>query len=242
VTGAGSGIGRAIALGMADIGASVVIGEISEESGPQTAADIAAAGGKAEWIQTDVRDPDQLRALVAGARERFGRIDAMFNNAGGNFQASALELSERGFDALIRINLRAMSLGSQAAARAMIEEGHGGSIVSTASVAALKASGGMGIAVYSSAKAGIVGLTRELAAEWAQYGIRVNAIAPGGVDSAGRTRNMDAEQAQRTAEYGLLRRLAPPEEIASPAVFLATDLAAHITGQTWAVDAGASIE
>jgi 2-deoxy-D-gluconate 3-dehydrogenase len=241
VTGAGDGIGRAMAIGMSDVGASVVIGEINEDTGLRTAAEIVEAGGKAHFIPTDVRQSESISALVAGAQEHFGRIDVMCNNAGGNFQIAALEISEGGFDAILRMNLKAAFLGSQAAARAMIEEGHGGSIVSTSSNAAFKATG-IGIAAYSAAKAGILGLTRELAAEWAPHGIRVNAIAPGGVDSAGRSKNMDADrESERDAEYGLLRRLAPPENFGAGAVFLASDLAGHITGHTLAIDGGASI-
>ena len=238
VTGAGEGIGRAIAIGMADAGAKVVVGEINEETGPRTVAEIAEAGGEAHWIHTDVRQPEQIRALVAGARSHFGRIDAMFNNAGGNFQLPALEISEGGFDAIIRMNLKSMFLGSQAAARAMVEEGHGGAIVSTASVAGMRGSAG-GTATYAGAKAGIIGITRSLAAEWGPYGIRVNAVAPGGVDTAGRLKNM-AEDPAAGRDLGPLGKLAQPEDIAGGAIFLASDLAGHVTGQTLAVDGGAS--
>ena len=240
VTGAGAGIGRAIALGMADVGARVVIGEINEETGPRTAAEIVEAGGEALWIHTDVRQPEQIRALVAGARSHFGRIDAMFNNAGGNFQLPAVEISERGFDAIVRMNLKAAFLGSQAAAQGMMEEGHGGSIVNTASSAATTATG-RGVAAYAAAKAGLLGLTRELAAEWGRVGIRVNAIAPGGVDSAGRHKNIERDPDDIAENYGLLGRLGAPEDFGAGAVFLASDLAAHITGHTIAIDAGTSI-
>lgn len=240
VTGGGQGIGRAIALGMADAGARVVVGEINEETGPRTASEIAELGGEAHWIRTDVRRPEEIRALVEGAQAQFGRIDAMFNNAGGNFQLPALEISEGGFDAIVRMNLKSMFLGSQAAARMMLEEGHGGSIVSTASVAGLRSSS-IGVAVYSAAKAGIMGMTRALANEWGEHRIRVNAVAPGAVDSEGRLKNMQGDPAERAGAGGPLGRLAAPEDIAGAAVFLASDLAGHITGQTLAVDGGASI-
>ena len=240
VTGAGSGIGRAIAIGMADLGARVAIGEINEATGQETAELIAEAGGEAISIPTDIRDPDQLRALVTGAREHFGRLDAMFNNAGGNFQAPTLDVSERGFDAVARMNVRAAFIGSQAAARVMLEDGHGGSIVSTASSAAYHATG-RGVAAYAAAKAGILGLTRELAAEWGQQGIRVNAIAPGGVDSPGRHRNIERAADDVAENYGLLKRLGSPENFAAGAIFLASDLAAHITGHTIHIDAGTGI-
>ena len=187
-----------------------------------------------------MRQAESIRALVAGARSEFGRIDAMFNNAGGNFQLPALDISEGGFEAILRMNLKSAFVGSQAAAKAMVAEGHGGSIVSTASTAALRASG-QGVTAYSAAKAGILGMTRELAAEWGAYGIRVNAIAPGGVNSAGRHKNIQRAASDVAQNYGVLHRLGPPEDFAGGAIFLASDLAAHITGQALAIDAGATI-
>lgn len=240
VTGGGQGIGRAIAIGMADAGARVVIGEINEDTGPRTVAEIADAGGEAHWTLTDVRKGEDIRALIEVAQTRFGRIDAMFNNAGGNFQLPALDITEGGFDAIVRMNMKSMFLGSQAAARAMLAEGHGGSIVSTASVAGLRSSS-IGVAVYGGAKAGIMGMTRALANEWGEHRIRVNAVAPGSVDSAGRLKNMQSDPAERDGAGGPLGGLVAPEDIAGAAVFLASDLAGNITGQTLPVDGGASI-
>ena len=192
VTGGGQGVGRAIALGMADAGARVVIGEINEETGPRTAVEIEELGGEALWLLTDVRKQEDLIALVAAAQEHFGRIDSMFNNAGGNFQLPAIDMSPNGFDAIVRMNLKSMFLGSQAAARTMLSEGHGGSIVSTSSVAGLR-SGGNQTAVYAASKAGIMGMTRALAAEWGEHGIRVNLRRP----RRRRHRGTDAQHARR---------------------------------------------
>ena len=153
VTGAGQGVGRAIALGMADVGARVIIGEINEETGPRTAAEIEELGGEALWLPTDVRKEEDIKALVQAAQDHYGRIDAMFNNAGGNFEMPAVDISANGFDAIVRMNLKSMFLGSQAAARAMLAAGRTGSIVSTSSVAGLR-SGGSRTAVYAAAKAG----------------------------------------------------------------------------------------
>jgi len=199
----------------------------------------AAQYGEALWLLTDVRKQEDITALVAAAQEQFGRIDSMFNNAGGNFQLPALDMSPNGFDAIVRMNLKSMFLGSQAAARAMLAEGHRGSIVSTSSVAGLR-SGGNQTAVYAASKAGIMGMTRALAAEWGEHGIRVNSVAPGAVDTAGRTRHMHGDPWERSSGNPM-GRIAQPEDIAGAAVFLASDLAGHITGQVLAVDGGASI-
>lgn len=239
VTGAGRGIGRSIAIGLADAGAKVIIGEFDSETGPDTERVVRDAGGEALWLPTDVRERQQIVDLVEGARTHFGRIDVMVNHVGGAFQLPSLDLSENGLDSILRINLKAMFFGSQAAARAMIEEGHGGSIVSTASVAGLRGSS-IGLAHYSAAKAAILGMTRSLAAEWAPHGIRVNAVAPGAVDTDGRLLNMQGDPAAGVEDTVPMGRLAQPEEIAAAAVFLASDLAGFVNGHTLVVDGGAS--
>ena len=239
VTGSGQGIGRAMAIGAADAGAMVVVGEIDEATGSDTERTIRELGHDALFVPTDVRQTESIQNLVNTARSHFGRIDAMLNNAGGNFQLPALDISPNGFDAILRMNMKSMFFGSQFAARAMIEEGHGGAIVSTASVAGLQGSTN-GIAPYAGAKAGIMGMTRALAGEWAQYGIRVNAVAPGAVATRGSRQHMKTDPHEHLAERVPLARAAQPEDIASAAIFLASDLAAYITGQVIAVDGGSS--
>ncbi|MCY4639373.1 MAG: SDR family NAD(P)-dependent oxidoreductase [Chloroflexi bacterium] len=239
VTGAGSGIGRAIALGLADIGARVVVGELDEGSGRATAAAIEERGGESLSVPTDVREREQVQRLIDEAIERFGDLHVMVNNVGGSFQLPTLDLSDNGLEAVLRINLKAMFLGSQIAARAMIAAGHGGSIVSTSSGSALQGDA-VGSAHYSAAKAAILGMTRALAAEWSAHGIRVNAIAPGGVNTPGRVRNMREDVGSRAVEHAPLRRLAEPEEIAAGAVFLASGLASYVTGHTLVIDGGGS--
>lgn len=239
VTGAGSGIGRAIALGLADSGARVVIGEIDEASGAATAQAIEEAGGESLAVPTDVREREQVQRLIDAAIERFGDVHMMVNNVGGTFQLPTLDLSDNGLEAVLRVNVKAMFLGSQIAARAMIAAGHGGSIVSTSSGSALQGDA-VGSAHYSAAKAAIIGMTRALAAEWAPHGIRVNAIAPGGVNTPGRTRNMRDDVGALAVEHVPLRRLAEPEEVAAGAVFLASELASYVTGHTLVIDGGGS--
>lgn len=239
VTGAGSGIGRAIALGLAEAGARVVVGELDEASGAATADAIEKAGGEAWAVPTDVREREQVQRLIDSGIERFGDIHVMVNNVGGTFQLPTLDLSDNGLEAVLRINVKAMFLGSQIAARAMVAAEHGGSIVSTSSGSALQGDA-VGSAHYSAAKAAILGMTRALAAEWARHGIRVNAIAPGGVNTPGRVRNMRDDVGAQAVEHAPLRRLAEPEEIAAGAVFLASNLASYVTGHTLVIDGGGS--
>ena len=235
VTGAGQGIGKGIALGLAEVGARMCIAEMNEETGPATAREISSAGGESFAFRADVREAVQVNALMKAVTDRWGRIDVLVNNAGGTFFIPALDISPNGFDAVVRENLKTMFLCSQAAARAMIQGGHGGSIVNIASMNAFIA--GANLSVYSAAKAGVAGMTRALAWEWGKHGIRVNAIAPGSIETEG-TRGRGTDRDWSILPVG---RKGQPADIACAAVFLASDLGGYVTGETLLVDGGAVI-
>ena len=173
-----------------------MIAEIDEETGPALERELAEGGHEALWVRTNVREADSVEALVDATVERYGRLDVMVANAGGMFTAPALDISERGFHAVLNLNLVGAWLCGQAAAKAMIAAGDAGSIVNISSMNALV--GALNGAHYGAAKAGILGLTRSLAAEWAEHGIRVNAIAPGGR----RRPPVDPEPTLRTSPAG----------------------------------------
>ncbi|MDE2696813.1 MAG: SDR family oxidoreductase [Chloroflexota bacterium] len=229
VTGGGRNLGRGIALGLADAGAAVVIAEIDEETGPAMERELRDAGHDALFIHTNVRDADSVDALIAGTVERFGRLDVMVANAGGMFQAPALDISKRGFEAVIDLNLIGTWLCNTAAARAMIEGGRGGSIINMSSQNALY--GALNGPHYGAAKAGILGLTLSVAAEWAEHGIRVNAVAPGG-------RTARAGAAPREGQLAGGGDPEYIENVAAATVYLASDLASWVTGHTLVVDDG----
>src|ERR1043166_2627309 len=176
VTGAGAGSGKGIALGFAAFGARVAILELQAETGQRTADEIAAAGGEAVALPTDVRDPDAAPRAVSTVVERFGGVDVLVNNVGGTFRAPFLETVEKGWDALVRMNLKTVLPGTRAVTPRMVERGRGGSIINVVSIEAGRAA--PLYAVYAACKAAVVGFTRSMALELAPHGIRVNAIAP----------------------------------------------------------------
>ena len=184
VTGGGSGLGRAMAREFARLGAAVVVAGRRAEPLDETVAEIEDWGGSAYAKPTDVRDPEQVEALVAETVRRFERVDVLVNNAAGNFVVRGEDLSPNGWRAVVGIVLDGGFLCTRAAGRRMIEQGEGGAILSV--LASYAWTGGPGTVHSASAKAGLLAMTRTLAVEWARHGIRVNCICPGPDGHGGR--------------------------------------------------------
>ena len=228
VTGSGRGIGRAIAERFAADGAAVVVADLNAETAADVARSIGASGGMAIAVPTDVADPDAADALAAAAVGRFGRIDVLVNNAGILRQTRAADVSPEEWHLVIDANLTGSFLCARAAYPALKATGRG-RIVNVASMAG-RATSTLGGVHYTTAKAGVLGLTRHLAREWASDGITVNAISPGIVDTPMVRGSIDDARMARVLASIPLGRLAEPAEIASLVTFLASDEAAYITG------------
>ncbi|HLF91806.1 MAG TPA: 3-oxoacyl-ACP reductase FabG [Anaerolineales bacterium] len=244
ITGGANGIGRATARYFSGEGAKVVIADLDQEGLEATCRDVVEAGGVAVTVVGNVALREEVQHMVDTALNEFGQLDILINNAGITRDALTTRvkngdvklMSDEQWDAVLNVNLKGTWLCSQLAALPMMRQ-KSGRIVNTASVAAL---GNVGQANYAASKAGIMGLTRTLAKEWARYNIAVNCVAPGGVKT-----QMTAAIPEKIMEDLLheipYRRLAEPEEIAAVHAFLASDLASYVTGQIIFVDGGLKI-
>ena len=242
VTGAGRGIGRVIACDAAKSGARVAVGSRTTAELESLSRDIELLGGECFHARLDVTDVDSIQRFIDDTADHYGGIDVLVNNAGYNKVGAALDYDEELFDLIIDTNLKSVFFASQIVARKMIESGSGGSIVNISSQAGVVGAPERG--PYSGAKAGVNNLTRTLAAEWASYGIRVNAVAPTVTRSAMAEAAMSDSKAfaDAVSTKNLLRGdLAEPEEISAPVIFLASDAASMITGHTLVVDGGWTI-
>lgn len=237
VTGGGSGIGRAAALRFAKEGAKVVVADIDSIDGEETANYIREHEGSSIFVKTDVADPEQIKRLIETTTGTFGGLHIMFNNAGvGNSEVRSVDLSVEEWDRVVDINLKGVFLGIKYAVPALIKSG-GGSIINTSSLLGLK--GQKFVSAYNASKAGVVVLTQNAALEYGKYNIRVNAIAPGVID----TKIIDNwKQNERKwpiiSRANALGRIGTPEEVANAVLFLASDEASFITGATLSVDGG----
>jgi len=235
VTGGARGIGRGIAAGLAEAGAKVAIVDIDSERAGATAEELGKLGSECFPIRADVTKKDQVGEMVDRVLSRWGRLDIAVNNAGTCRNVPAEEMSEADWDIVVDLNLKAVFLCSQAAGKAMIAR-KSGSIINIASMSAQIVNYPQPQVSYNAAKAGVVHLTRSMAAEWARYGVRVNAISPGYVntDLLQPAKELHPTWIDRTPQ----KRIGEPWEIAGMAVYLASDAARYCTGSDMLVDGG----
>ena len=243
VTGAGSGIGRAIATLFAEEGARVAVVDVSESDGKETVELLRKRGGDAIFIQGDISNSAIVKRIVETTVKKYERVDILCNNAGVESMGSILEITEENWDKVMSINLKGVFLCSKHSVPKMVENG-GGVIINIASVLGLI--GSKGEAAYCASKGGIISLTRAMALYFAPHNIRVNCICPGSVLTPTFKRVMtslgDYEAAfQRNLDKIPLKRIAEPEEIAYAALYLASEKASYITGSVLVIDGGWSI-
>lgn len=233
VTGSGRGIGAAIVLKLARMGADVVINDLAAEMATAIGNEVAQMGRKFIVSAHDVSNPDSARRLVEDTKKRFGRVSILVNNAGITRDAMLHKMEDSQFDEVIRVNLKGVFNMGQACAKIMIEQ-KSGTIVNIASVSA---NGNIGQSNYAASKAGVIAMTSTWALELAKHGVRVNAVAPGFIDTL-LTQQMPPEVKQMLVSKIPLKRMGQPEDIANMVGFLASPEAAYVTGQNFTVDGG----
>ncbi len=239
VTGSGRGLGRAIAVGLGQMGARVVVCSRTLTEAEGTAGEIVADGGQAIALRLDTTDRPGVQALIGRTVQHFGGLHVMVNNAGIDIIEPAEEVTEDAWDTVLDINLKGYFNCSQMAARHMIAQGTGGSIINNSSIA-----GGVGIAglsAYAAAKGGVDQLTRVQAVEWAKHNIRVNAFAPGyfeNVMSGATDEHARPEKRAQVLQFTPMGRRGRPEELVGPVAFFASEASSYVTGAVLYVDGG----
>ncbi len=236
ITGAGSGIGEATARRFAAEGAIVVVNDVGPERAQAVVATIRKAGGEAAESAANVTRRDEVERMVAAVVAEHGRLDILINNAGINRDAMSHKMTEEQWDQVLAVNLKGTFLCAQAALPQMRERGWG-RVINTSSIGSL---GNIGQANYSASKAGVIGLTKTLALEYAKYGVTVNCVAPGAVLTPMLAGVPEPVRQKITAQIPM-GRIADPAEIAGVHAFLASEDAAFITGQVLFVDGGMSV-
>ena len=240
VTGGARGIGKEMAEGLAEAGANIVLCGRNAETLDRTAAEFSERGHKVIGIPCDVSKAEDVERAVAETVARFGSLDILINNAGTSWGAMPEDMTLEQWQRVIDVNLTGCFLFAQAAGREMLKR-NSGSIINIASIAGITSSAnGPFYAGYVASKAGLIGLTRELAASWGRRGIRVNAIAPGFFHSKMADAVIDIYERQ-IQENNVIPRIGKEGELKGIAVFLASDASSYVTGQTIAVDGGLTV-
>lgn len=234
ITGGGGGLGRATALRFAKEGAQVVVSDIQEEKGMETVHLIKEIGGDGRFIKTDMTNPTEVEAMIDVAIETYGKVHILFNNAGVNSLEKKLpDVALAEWQKVVDINMTGVFLGMKYVIPKMEA---GGSIINTASIAGIK--GQKLVAAYSASKASVIALTKTAATEYGRKNIRVNAIAPGIIDTEMVTDWKKTDKWPVLSTANALRRIGKPEEVANTVLFLASDESSFITGETIIIDGG----
>lgn len=238
VTGGSRGIGRSVAIGLAEKGANVVVAARKPESLEEAVAAVNATGAKGIGIPTNVRDMDSLSNLVAETKNQLGRIDILVNNAATNPVFGPVQnLDERAWDTIMNTNVKSAFFLSKMVREAILEHGEGGSIINVSSTGGIRASGGLG--GYSVSKAAIIMLTQVCAKQWGQDGIRVNCIAPGLIKTEFSRALWDNDEILQGSTSGAaLGRIGQPDEMAGAVIYFASSASSFVTGQTLVLDGG----
>ncbi|WEK52203.1 MAG: SDR family oxidoreductase [Candidatus Kaistia colombiensis] len=236
ITGGNRGIGKAIAVGLAEAGSSIVIAARDDAKSEETLAELKKLGVPAIAVKTDVANRDDLEAMVETVAKELGPIDVLVNNAGIGFHANALTLSDEEWQRLFSINLDAVWKASQVVGNQMVKRGSG-SIINIGSISGLIINRPQWHSPYGISKAAVHHLTKSLAAEWAQSGVRVNAIAPGYVKTEIASTEYE-DYAHYWRDEVPMQRYATPEEIAPIALLLASEASSFVTGSVFVVDGG----
>lgn len=234
ITGAGQGIGKATAIRFSEEGAKVIIADLNETTGQAVADGIQSAGGETIFTYVNVADRDSVKTMVSSVIETYGRIDVLVNNAGIIEDVTLKKLRDEQFDKVIKVNLRGTFICTQEVTAVMCEQGSG-VILNASSVVALY--GNFGQTNYVASKSGVIGMTKVWARELAKDGIRVNAVAPGFIQTD-MLAHIPEDIMTKLANKVPLKRLGTPEDIAAAYVFLASDDASYINGTVLSVDGG----
>lgn len=244
VTGGAAGIGFSISYRLAEAGASVLIADINEEKGNEARKKIEGYGYQVAFLKCDISKKQEVKTLVDTAVKKMNGIDILVNNAGIYPQIPLSKVTEKDFNRVIDVNLKGTFLCSRDMSQQMIEQGQGGNIINIASIESVHPSH-KGLSAYDASKGGVLTLTKSLALELGQHGIRVNAIAPGGIATEGLSSRFSSystkqskAQLKKFISRMMLRRMGRADDIGRVALFLASDLASYITGSLIIVDGG----